>query len=144
MHEAGVPFNPRPVFSAILRKGLYVLGATALVCAAYLAGRNSRTSVVVNAGGNPHPVLYYVDPMHPSYRSMRPGKAPDCGMDLEPVYAGAEASESAAMSVDGVRLTPDQEQAARLQTETVEALPAAYTVHTAGRVAPDEGWTYRV
>jgi len=32
-------------------------------------------------------VLYWVDPMHPSYRSDKPGTAPDCGMALEPVYA---------------------------------------------------------
>lgn len=32
-------------------------------------------------------ILYYVDPMHPAYRSDRPGTAPDCGMKLEPVYA---------------------------------------------------------
>jgi membrane fusion protein, copper/silver efflux system len=143
MHEPGVPSNPRPVSSAGLRRRLYVLGAAALVYAAYVAGRNSRTSVVVNAGG-PRPVLYYVDPMHPSYRSARPGKAPDCGMDLEPVYAGAEPAQSAAMNADGVRLTPDQEQSAHLQTEMVEAAPAAHTLRTAGRVVPDEGRTYRV
>jgi hypothetical protein len=33
--------------------------------------------------------LYYVDPMHPWYKSDRPGIAPDCGMKLEPVYEGA-------------------------------------------------------
>ncbi len=32
-------------------------------------------------------VLYWVDPMHPAYKSDRPGIAPDCGMKLEPVYA---------------------------------------------------------
>ena len=32
-------------------------------------------------------VLYYVDPMHPAYKSDKPGVAPDCGMTLEPVYA---------------------------------------------------------
>lgn len=31
-------------------------------------------------------ILYYQDPMHPTYRSDRPGIAPDCGMPLEPVY----------------------------------------------------------
>ncbi len=31
-------------------------------------------------------ILYYVDPMHPAYRSDKPGIAPDCGMPLEPVY----------------------------------------------------------
>src|ERR1700756_4893464 len=37
-------------------------------------------------------ILYYVDPMHPSYKSSKPGTAPDCGMDLVPVYADSAAS----------------------------------------------------
>lgn len=122
---------------------LYYLGVAFLICAAYYAGRGSHPAAVVNAGGDPGAVLYYVDPMHPSYRSARPGKAPDCGMDLEPVYAGSAPSSSATMGA-GIRLTPDQEQATRLQTETVEAASAAHTVRTAGRVVPDEGRTYRV
>ena len=65
-------------------------------------------------------------------------------MDLEPVYAGAEAAPAAAMSPGSIRLTPDQEQAVRLQTETVQVAPARRTVHTVGRVAPDEARTYRV
>ena len=32
-------------------------------------------------------VLYYVDAMHPWYKSDKPGLAPDCGMKLQPVYA---------------------------------------------------------
>ena len=32
-------------------------------------------------------ILYWVDPMHPAYKSDKPGIAPDCGMQLEPVYA---------------------------------------------------------
>jgi RND family efflux transporter MFP subunit len=31
-------------------------------------------------------ILYWVDPMHPAYKSDKPGIAPDCGMKLEPVY----------------------------------------------------------
>lgn len=31
-------------------------------------------------------ILYWQDPMHPRYTSDKPGKAPDCGMDLVPVY----------------------------------------------------------
>ena len=31
-------------------------------------------------------ILYWVDPMHPAYKSDKPGTAPDCGMDLVPVY----------------------------------------------------------
>ena len=32
-------------------------------------------------------VLYYSCPMHPGTRSDKPGKAPCCGMRLEPVFA---------------------------------------------------------
>ncbi len=32
-------------------------------------------------------ILYYVDAMHPWYKSDKPGVAPDCGMKLVPVYA---------------------------------------------------------
>jgi RND family efflux transporter MFP subunit len=38
-------------------------------------------------------ILYWHDPMHPWYRSDKPGIAPDCNMPLEPVYADAPAAE---------------------------------------------------
>ena len=37
--------------------------------------------------GHARRILYYHDPMHPSYRSDQPGIAPDCNMALTPVYA---------------------------------------------------------
>jgi RND family efflux transporter MFP subunit len=40
-------------------------------------------------------ILYYVDPMHPAYKSDKPGIAPDCGMRLEPVYEDRGSAESA-------------------------------------------------
>ena len=52
--------------------------------------------------------------------------------------------KSMEMPAGSVRLTSDQEQAGRLQTETVQSAPAAHTVRTAGRVVPDESRTYRV
>src|SRR5258708_450598 len=102
---------------------MFGLGIAVVVCAAYVAGRGSRPSAVPGTGAGARQVLYYVDPMHPAYRSERPGKAPDCGMDLEPVYAGGETVQPTAMSPGSVRLTPDQEEAVRLQTETVQAAP---------------------
>jgi len=65
-------------------------------------------------------------------------------MDLEPVYAEGGPVQPAAMSPGSVRLTPEQEQAVRLQTETVQVAPSTHGVHTVGRVAPDEARTYRV
>lgn len=41
-------------------------------------------------------ILYYVDPMHPAYKSDKPGTAPDCGMKLEPVYADQGLAETPA------------------------------------------------
>jgi RND family efflux transporter MFP subunit len=41
-------------------------------------------------------ILYWVDPMHPAYKSDKPGIAPDCGMKLEPVYADGGAGSPAA------------------------------------------------
>ncbi len=44
---------------------------------------------------NERKVLYWVDPMHPSYKSDKPGIAPDCGMKLEPVYADSAPAAAA-------------------------------------------------
>jgi Cu(I)/Ag(I) efflux system membrane fusion protein len=40
-------------------------------------------------------ILYWHDPMHPAYKSDKPGIAPDCGMRLEPVYADVGATPAA-------------------------------------------------
>src|SRR5713226_8034373 len=55
------------------------------IAAAYGLGRHNSYSQTASKNGR-H-VLYYVDPMHPSYKSDKPGIAPDCGMQLEPVFA---------------------------------------------------------
>jgi membrane fusion protein, copper/silver efflux system len=124
------------------RRWIVGLATAALVGAAFVAGRSWRPSAVHGAGaGRP---LYYMDPMHPAYRSDRPGKAPDCGMDLVPVYADARAVPPSVSSPGILRLTPDQEEAASLETETVQTAPAAHAVRTVGRVQPDESLTYRV
>src|SRR5215217_9779830 len=62
------------------------IAAIALV-AAFLGGfLYARRPAAVRSGGQ-RKVLYYVDAMHPWYKSDKPGIAPDCGMKLEPVYA---------------------------------------------------------
>src|ERR1044071_10364410 len=98
--------DPRPGRGVGLRWSLSL--GVALFCAAYVAGRTSRPFTAREPGARQ--ALYYVDPMHPAYRSEKPGKAPDCGMDLEPVYAGI-AGPAAAIGLGNIRLTPDQEQA---------------------------------
>ena len=51
--------------------------------------RATRSTATAHNGRR---VLYYVDPMHPAYKSDKPGIAPDCGMTLEPVYADEPAA----------------------------------------------------
>src|SRR5271169_5258054 len=77
------------------------IGAVLLiVVGAFVAGRYTGRSRQLSEHAGTRRVLYYVDPMHPAYRSDKPGIAPDCGMPLEPVYAedGNHASPSATLA----------------------------------------------
>ena len=65
---------------------------TVLIAGAVVAVVAFATGYVVSPGGSAagggaggeREILYYVDPMNPSFRSPEPGTAP-CGMALEPV-----------------------------------------------------------
>ena len=61
------------------------LVGTGFAAGLVVRGRSGSVTSASNVFGRK--VLYWVDPMHPAYRSDRPGIAPDCGMTLEPVYA---------------------------------------------------------
>ena len=52
----------------------------------YFVGRQHSARPAAASTSARH-VLYWVDPMHPDYKSDHAGVAPDCGMQLEPVYA---------------------------------------------------------
>jgi len=84
-------------------------------------------------------VLYYHDPMHPSYRSDRPGIAPDCQMELTPVYADDSNREPAV-----VRINSAQESAIGLRTEAVREDSGSAEVRTVGRVQAHESRIYQV
>lgn len=94
-----------------------------------------------------HRVLYYVDPMHPAYRSAKPGIAPDCGMVLVPVYAEdagksllpAEDSTSQAIKID-----PATQQVYGIQLAKVKQDSGQGVVRVFGRVAADETRTFRL
>jgi Cu(I)/Ag(I) efflux system membrane fusion protein len=86
-------------------------------------------------------VLYYVDPMHPAYRSDKPGIAPDCGMALEPVYAdGSGPAEGGQPRPAGtVTLDAGKRQVQGVRVGTVERAAATRSLRLFGRVVPDEG-----
>jgi len=91
-----------------------------------------------------------VDPMHPAYKSDKPGVAPDCGMKLEPVYANAQQPETAtqpapgsaddvsSMEVGTVHITPEKQQLIGVKYEQVQTGGGSRTIRAAGKVAIDE------
>src|SRR3990172_8378306 len=75
-------------------------------------------------------VLYWYDPMHPAYKSDKPGVAPDCGMQLVPKYA-EEMEAMKEMPAGTGQISPAQQQPIRLPTAT-------RPLRTVGRVEADE------
>jgi RND family efflux transporter MFP subunit len=67
------------------------LAVLLVVTLAFGGGYVMRATKSPDSASKGRKILYYVDPMHPAYQSDKPGVAPDCGMTLEPVYAGEAA-----------------------------------------------------
>src|SRR5579863_8382414 len=123
------------------------------VAAAFLGGyvykaiKGSASSPVDKNGRK---ILYWVDPMHPAYKSDKPGVAPDCGMKLEPVYAdgGAptptpvanqrKADDLSAMPVGTVQITPEKQQLIGVKYGEVERAGGVRMIRAVGKVAFDE------
>jgi len=84
-------------------------------------------------------ILYWVDPMHPSYTSDKPGKAPDCGMDLVPKYAD-EGAPQGGPSAPGatVELSPQAVSSAGVTTARVELAALFRAVRAVGTLETDE------
>lgn len=93
-------------------------------------------------------VLYYTDPMHPSYRSDKPGTAPDCGMALEPVYETQPATAALAFPPDfpagEVRIEKTTQQSLGISLATATKAQLTRTLRTVGRVVPEDSRVYRV
>lgn len=126
-----------------MRKRVYLYPLAALT----LAG-----AVLLVHQAKPKPVhdrqvLYWVDPMHPSYRSDKSGTAPDCGMALEPVYAN-EAGKSLLSLGDStsetINIDPATQQLYGIQVVKVERNAGQGTIRVFGRVVPDQTRVYRV
>jgi Cu(I)/Ag(I) efflux system membrane fusion protein len=126
-------------------KPQYVVLAVLAALGLFVAGRWSvgRPSAA-SAGTSSHRILYYQDPMHPAYRSAKPGIAPDCGMQLEPVYADGPAPGPAGLPAGAVQVSPEKQQLIGVRTATAEKTSASDTIRLLGRVSFDETQVYRV
>ena len=110
---------------------------------AFIAGRFTGPSSSNNKAITKK-VLYYVDPMHPAYKSEKPGTAPDCGMALVPMYEGDNLSAKLTLPAGAVAITPEQQQLIGVRVEKVEKNSGSRTIRTTGRVAPDDNRVFRL
>ncbi len=127
-----------------------IAGLIVIVVASFLAGTwySPRTggSKSVPAGRK---ILYWHDPMHPAYKSDKPGIAPDCGMQLEPVYAEGEDAKAAhpegTHTLPGtVQVGPERQQLIGVRLAKVEKAGWNQPIRVLGRVVPDESRVFRV
>jgi membrane fusion protein, copper/silver efflux system len=85
--------------------------------------------------------LYWIDPMHPWYKSEVAGIAPDCNMKLVPVYPGEEARyerRANKMPEGSVQIAPEKQQLIGVEYGTVEYETVKNSVRAVARVTLDE------
>jgi membrane fusion protein, copper/silver efflux system len=111
------------------------------ILGSWQATRNSQDS----APSQGRKILYWVDPMHPAYKSDKPGIAPDCGMQLEPVYAdggsGADTGKGS-LPPGSVQISPEKQQIIGMRVEQAEITKGVHNIRILGRVAPDQTRIY--
>src|ERR1700758_2091877 len=128
-----------------MRKAIY---AASLVLALVLGFHFGRSHTDRHPSkGRVRRVLYYVDPMHPAYKSDKPGIAPDCGMPLEPVYADESSyvgrmpdqASTSALSIDS-----RMQQLVGITVAEVRRTSGTHSLRIPGKVTPDERRVYRI
>jgi multidrug efflux pump subunit AcrA (membrane-fusion protein)/YHS domain-containing protein len=127
--------------------GKTVAGLVFCLGAVFLAGGVwwSRGTPSPTAAAGARRILYYHDPMHPAYKSDKPGIAPDCGMQLEPVYSDQEGAADGAMTPPGtVRVSAEKQQLIGVRVEEVRKSDRDETLRALGRVTADEARLYKV
>jgi membrane fusion protein, copper/silver efflux system len=129
-----LPMNKTTAVCATL---LFVIGA-------FVAGRYTGKPRPSFEHGATRRVLYYVDPMHPAYRSDKPGIAPDCGMPLEPVYEGEDSTTKLGLPAGAVSISGDKQQLIGVRVETVGKNSGSRLIRTIGRVEADDNRVYRL
>ncbi len=134
-----------------MKKAAYLFLLLVVISVSFWVGRHyTRTQAggSASAATGAHRVLYYVDPMHPAYKSDKPGIAPDCGMKLVPVYADdpgeASGSTGHASTPGGVNISLDQQQLIGVRVAPVEKTSGVFKVRVLGRVTADETRVYRL
>jgi Cu(I)/Ag(I) efflux system membrane fusion protein len=130
-----------------MKKTLSAIAIVLLMILSFVAGWR-HTSRQATKGPSARRVLYWVDPMHPEYKSDHPGIAPDCGMPLEAVYADdaghALRSASLAQGQAGVSINGVTQGLLGIKVARVEKSGAPHVIRALGRVVPEDTRVYRI
>ncbi len=134
-----------------MRKPYYAIFLLLIIAGSFWAGtRYSHLPVNKAASAGGRKILYYQDPMHPSYKSDKPGIAPDCGMQLEPVYADGQPTtqdsenDTASIPAGAIQIGPERQQVMGVHVESVEKAAGNHELRTVGRITADENRIYRL
>lgn len=129
------------------RLGYIALAAVLLIVSYTVAGWNSKRSGADHSAESARTILYYQCPMHPGFKSDKPGAAPCCGMEMEPVFAGGETAgkeASPSLPPGTLHISTEKQQVIGVRTGVVERSSSARTIRLLGRVAADETRLYKI
>lgn len=132
-----------------MKRAAIITVSFVVVVGAFLAGSwYNQRAIVKNPVAGARKVLYYVDPMHPAYKSDKPGIAPDCGMELVPVYddgsMGGAGGSASSMPPGTVNISPERQQLIGLKVHLVDKRSVAHSLRALGRVAVDDRRVYLI
>jgi Cu(I)/Ag(I) efflux system membrane fusion protein len=133
-----------------------VAAVFAIAFVVVLVGRRGGPSNEINGvtqDASGRRVTAWIDPMYSqgpphNYQSNQPGRAPDCGMKLVPVYADAATTMTGASSTvagyANVSVPASRRQLIGVKLATAELRDLARAIRTTGRVTIDERRTAQV
>jgi membrane fusion protein, copper/silver efflux system len=114
------------------------------IAVAYVFGKYGSAGLNLPGGAKEkaRKIVYYVDPMHPWYKSPKPGIAPDCNMKLVPVYEGEQAQyeqkQQPGTAPGTIQITAEKQQLIGVEYGTAEYRTSTDTIRAAAKVAMDE------
>jgi YHS domain-containing protein len=130
-----------------MKRLTWIVLLVVIVAGSFLAGSwYTKRDATGNAASAARKILYYVDPMHPAYKSDKPGIAPDCGMELVPVFDDGRMGAGASVSgpPGTVTISAETQQTVGVRTAPVEQKAATHSLRIVGRVAAAEDRTYKL
>ena len=129
-----------------MRRITYTVLLLLLLLGSFLTGSwYTQRHGAPNPASGARKVLYYVDPMHPAYKSDKPGIAPDCGMELVPVYEDGGIGGlggNPAGPPGTVTISSQKQQVIGVKVQAVDKRPFNHSLRILGRVAVDDRRIY--